>query len=55
MQNKVVLIDYEEKYADIINEIEEQQWGKWCAGDIRDKIGEYTHIKLAKIENDIVV
>lgn len=54
MQNKVVLIDYEEKYADIINEIEEQQWGKWCAGDIRDKIGEYTHIKLAKIENDIV-
>ena len=30
MQDKIVLIDYEEKYADTINEIEEEQWGKWC-------------------------
>jgi len=54
MKNKVSLIDYEEKYADTINEIEEQQWGRWCTGDIRDEITEHTHIKLAKIANDIV-
>lgn len=38
MQDKIVLIDYEEKYADIINEIEEEQWGKWCTGDIRNEM-----------------
>ena len=53
MQDKIVLIDYEEKYADIINEIEEEQWGKWCTGDIRDEIGTHTHIKLARIDDDI--
>lgn len=53
MQDKIVLIDYEEKYADIINEIEEEQWGKWCTGDIRDEIGSHTHIKLARIDDDI--
>lgn len=53
MQGKIVLIDYEEKYADIINEIEEEQWGKWCTGDIRDEIGIHTHIKLAKLNEDI--
>ena len=53
MQKKIDLIDYEEKYADIINEIEEEQWGKWCTGDIRDEIGIHTHIKLAKIDDEI--
>lgn len=53
MQEKVVLVDYEEKYADIINEIEKEQWGKWCTGDIRDEIGRHTHIKLARIDDDI--
>ena len=54
MQEKIVLIDYEEKYADKINEIEQEQWGKWCTGDIRDEIGTHTHIKLARIDDDIV-
>lgn len=54
MQKEVILIDYEEKYANIINEIEEQQWGIWCAGDIRDEITEHTLIKLAKVGEDIV-
>ena len=36
MQEKVVLIDYEEKYADIINGIEEEQQGKWYIRDIRN-------------------
>lgn len=54
MQNSISLIDYEEKYADIINEIEEEQWGKWCSGDIRDGITEYTHIKLAQADEQIV-
>lgn len=53
MEIKVSLIDYEEKYADTINEIEEQQWGRWCTGDIRDEITGHTHIKLAKIKEDI--
>ena len=53
MQDKIDLIDYEEKYADIINEIEQEQWGKWCTGDIRDEIGIHTHIKLAKSNEDI--
>ena len=46
MKDKIVLIDYEEKYADMINEIEEEQWGKWCTGDIRDKLETHTSIKL---------
>ncbi len=54
MQNIVNLIDYEEKYADIIYEIEEQQWGSWCSDDIRDEITEHTHIKLAKKGTEIV-
>lgn len=54
MENKVILVDYEEKYAETINKIEEQQWGKWCTGDIRDTITPYTHIKLAKVGEDIV-
>lgn len=54
MQNKVFLIDYEDKYADIINQIEENQWGKWCTGDIRDEICEHTHIKLAKLNDEII-
>ena len=53
MQDKIVLIDYEEKYADTINEIEEEQWGKWCTGDIRDEIGTHTHIKLVKVAEEI--
>ncbi len=53
MQNRISLKDYEEKYADIINEIEEQQWGRWCTGDIRDEITKHTCIKLAKINKDI--
>lgn len=54
MKNDVELIDYEEKYADIINKIEEEQWGKWCTGDIRDIIEKHTHIKLAKAGEKIV-
>lgn len=53
MQEKIVLIDYEEKYANIINKIEEEQWGKWCTGDIRDEMEIHTHIKLAKINDEI--
>ena len=53
MQDKITLIDYEDKYADIINEIEQQQWGVWCTGDVRDEITPNTHIKLAKVENEI--
>lgn len=53
MQDKIVLIDYEEKYADIINEIEEEQWGKWCTGDIRNEMGIHTNIKLAKVDKEI--
>ena len=52
MQDKIVLIDYEEKYADIINKIEEE-WGRGSTVDIRDEIGIHTHIKLAKI-NDYI-
>ena len=51
MQNIVTLIDYEEKYADTINKIEEQQWGG--SGDIRYGITKHTCIKLAKINEDI--
>ena len=51
---EVILIDYEEKYADEINKIEEEQWGKWCTGDIRDSIEKHTHIKLAKLKDEIV-
>lgn len=54
MQEKKYLIDYEEKYADIVNEIEIEQWGKWSTGDIRDEIKDTTHIKLAKYKDDIV-
>ena len=54
MKNDVELIDYEEKYADIINKIEEEQWGKWSTGDIRDTIEKNTHIKLAKAGEKIV-
>ena len=54
MQDKLKLIDYEEQYADIINHIEEDQWGRWGTGDIRDEITEYTHIKLAKMDDEIV-
>lgn len=54
MNDKVVLIDYEEKYADIINKIEEAQWGRWCTGDIRDEIKTHTHIKLAKLDDKII-
>lgn len=54
MENKVILVDYEERYADALNKIEEQQWGKWCTGDIRDTITEHTYIKLAKAGEDIV-
>lgn len=50
----VELIDYEDKYADVLNKIEENQWGIWATGDIRDEITKYTHIKLAKIDNEIV-
>jgi len=53
MFKKLKLIDYKEEYANIINKIEEQQWGKWCTGDIREEIEIHTHIKLAKIEDDI--
>lgn len=53
MQNKAMLMDYEEKYADTIKKIEEQQWGRWCTEDVRDEINEHTHIKLAKIGEDI--
>ena len=53
MQEKVVLIDYEGKYADTINKIEENQWRKWYTGDIRDEIGTHTHIKLSRIDDDI--
>lgn len=35
MENKVIIVDYEEKYADIINEIEAQQLGKWAHGDTK--------------------
>ena len=54
MQSKVNLIDYEEKYADILNDIEEKQWGKWGSGDIRDIITEHTCIKLAQTDEQIV-
>ncbi len=53
MNENIKLIDYEEKYADVINKIEEEQWGKWCTGDIRDEIGTNTVIKLAQTEKDI--
>ncbi len=53
MQEKIVLIDYEEKYADIINKIEQEQWGKRCTGDICDEIGIHTRIKLAKVDEEI--
>ncbi len=51
---KIVLIDYEEKYADVINAIEKEQWGKWNTGDIRDEIELHTHIKLAKLDEEII-
>jgi len=53
MRENIILVDYEEKYADIINKIEEEQWGRWCSGDIRNEIGRHTHIKLAKVEEEI--
>lgn len=52
--NDIELIDYEIKYTDTINKIEEEQWGIWGSGDIRDEITKHTHIKLAKLNNDIV-
>lgn len=48
--DKVLLIDYEEQYADIINEIEEEQWGRWCTGDIRDEITEHM-IQMFGVKN----
>ena len=51
---KLILIDYQEKYADKVNEIEEGQWGRWCTGDIRDEISAHTHIKLAQVNDEIV-
>ncbi len=51
---KIELIDYKKEYADVINKIEAGQWGRWCAGDIRDEITEYTHIKLAQLDEKIV-
>lgn len=54
MFKKLKLIDYKEEYANIINKIEEQQWGKWATGDIKDEIDENSHVKLAEYENDIV-
>ena len=41
MQEKIVLIDYEEKYADIINEIEQEQWGKWLLKNYVDGYGSH--------------
>ena len=52
MDNEATLIDYEEKYADIMNKIEEEQWGSW--NNIKDEICQYTEIKLAQINNEIV-
>ena len=53
MQHKIELIDYEEKYADTINKIEEDQWGIWCSGDIRDEITPHTHIKLVQVNQEV--
>lgn len=54
MQDNVVLIDYEEKYADEINKIEKEQWWTWGTGDIRNEIGKHTLIKLAKLNDEVV-
>lgn len=52
MNEKVILIDYEEKYANVMNKIEEEQWGSW--NNIKDEIGENTEVKLAQVNNEIV-
>lgn len=54
MQDNVVLIDYEDKYADKINKIEKEQWGTWGTGDIRNEIEKHTSIKLAKLNDEVV-
>lgn len=37
MKYVINLVDYEEKYADEINEIRIDEWGRDCATDIRKK------------------
>ena len=54
MNDEVILVDYEEQYADIINEIKEQQWGSECIRDIKEVVKEDMYIKLAKINDQIV-
>ena len=54
MKYIINLVDYDVKYADAINEIRIDEWGKDCAIDIRKKITKNSHIKVAK-QNDLVV
>lgn len=38
MKYVINLVDYEEKYADEINEIRIDEWGRDCAADMRKKL-----------------
>lgn len=53
MEEKVVLIDYDEIYADEIDEIERQEWGV-NGESIREEISDNLVIKLAKYQEKIV-
>lgn len=54
MNDEIVLIDYADKYADIINSIKIQQWGNECIRDIKEVLKEDIHIKLAQCNDEIV-
>ena len=57
MQDKINLIDYEEKYAKEIDDIEKGQWGIWESENedsIINRIKDVDFIKLAKSNEKIV-
>lgn len=54
MNAEVMLIDYADKYADIINNIKIQQWGNECSTDIKEVLKEDVHIKLTQCNDEIV-
>ncbi|MCX8074447.1 MAG: GNAT family N-acetyltransferase [Clostridia bacterium] len=52
MEN-IILVDYEEKYADDINEMEKAVWGDW-GDDIRERVNNKLVLRLAVIENKLL-
>ena len=49
-----IIIDYKSEYEEVVNEIEEQQWGVWFDGGIESKIKEGSIVKLALVGDEVV-